>query len=1159
MEMQVNNSKLVVKLEFKGKEELQQLIAQIGKKYDIPVDIDISTAKLGVFRQYENRFRGLSQAAVDFTSQIGFAISGIKHIYSAMDKTLGVFIRTSSEFEQLRLRLFNLYQDTDRATAAFEKFRKVALDTPATLREVVEAGANLKAFGLDAEKVLESVQDLAAFMGINVVEAANAVGRAFAGGAGAALMLRDRGILELIRSFNGIDDLTKLTLPEFREAMLSTFKSAETGIAGSSARMADSYAGAMAQMQDAMDNLFAAVGDVFAPAIADFARAITPLIEKAGEFSVYQASLTLGMIAMNALIVKQTLALMAQRAAWAALSIEQQKQVKTMIMLMGVQKKGTILTMSFSAAVGALGAAFAAARTAVLAFLSAVPVVGWVLIGLSAAFVGLNALYKKNTKKIRNNIAAQKDLLEAANGDLRQKKETAEVTVELAEKYEELATKVRRSGEENKEMERIHSALQRRYPGIINSTGTYAEKLDAVRKMAGGARGEIRELTEEIHKNNIEMAQLDVQDKRVQAYDALAKEFTWYDTAFTGARATALAAIKEYKDGLLSTAEMSADRLRSLAAGMESLGKNTDAFYRAERASLLKTASLLKQAAMQKEKIASMELSGPGEENLGEGGGNEPPTEELPLSEVEKMLREYEALKKARFDLREKEIAEITAKIDEEIALYAVGSEKRKALEELLKYEVGLINEAYDKRLEEDERRHFEELKFYDSEYYEWKLVQIAKQAAAMEMSGADKELWIYDQIKALDEEKAEWTNRVLREFEDQYDAEMTHLGRLRDLGLATYSEIADKSWEYYRSLKAILEADGELSSEEAQLLAIYQKRAQAAQLAVNRESDLARYYNEIKFLDDGYYEWKKARIEEDVRTMELSEEQKFELVKARLDELKRELGIFEDEKRDKTLFGHMLDRLGVPKEEQNKIEGAFRDMANRISGIFSQMYNNLGLQRDKSLKDLEKRAKSERKTDVWLAKEKERINEEYEKKQRDMKRSEQKMQIASATVNTLEGITNALTIKPAWLAPVVAGAMGALGFAQVKLIAEQKFATGGLFRGKGSTTSDSNIIAVSDREYIVSADRVKQFGVGFFDALNFGGAEQIRKALSGFQMPVLAPVAVAPRATGFASGGHVGSAPERVRDVQMNVVLKCDGKELARAVARGKKKIIST
>jgi len=62
--------------------------------------------------------------------------------------------------------------------------------------------------------------------------------------------------------------------------------------------------------------------------------------------------------------------------------------------------------------------------------------------------------------------------------------------------------------------------------------------------------------------------------------------------------------------------------------------------------------------------------------------------------------------------------------------------------------------------------------------------------------------------------------------FEEKYETEMMHLGQLRDLGLATYSEVADKSWEYYRSLKAILEADGELSEEEKELLAIYQKRA---------------------------------------------------------------------------------------------------------------------------------------------------------------------------------------------------------------------------------------------------------------------------------------------------------------------------------------------
>ncbi|MDD3535708.1 MAG: hypothetical protein PHC50_06150 [Candidatus Cloacimonetes bacterium] len=1138
----MDNSKFVIKLEFKGKEELQQLIAQIGKQYNIPVDIDISTAKLGVFKEFEDRFRSLFESARQFSSQIGFAIQGIKQMYGVLDKVFGTVIRTSSEFEQLRLRLFNLYQDTDRASAAFEKFRKVALETPATLREVVGAGANLKAFGLDAENVLESVQDLAAFMGIDIVEAANAVGRAFAGGAGAAIMLRDRGILELIRSFHGIDDLSKLTLPEFREAMLSTFKSTETGIAGSSARMADSYAGAMAQMQDAMETLFAAIGDVLTPAIADFARAITPLIEKAAEFSTTQAAITVGLIVANALVVKQTLAVMADRAAWAALTIEQQKQIMTMMVLAGAQKTATISTITFSVAMKGLGAAFVAARTAVQSFVASIPVIGWVIIGVTAAFVGLNALFKKNTKEIRNNIAVQKDLLESTNKDLQQKKETAQVTVELAEKYEELTLKAKRSSDENKELERVHNALQKRYPGIISSTGTYAEKLDAVRKMAGDARGKIHSLTKEIHKNNIEMARLDVQDKRVNAYEELAKEFTWYDYFMKGARGTALKAIKGYKDELLSTAEMSAERLRSLAAGMESLGNNTEAFYRAERASLLKTASLLKQAAQQKEKIASMQAFGPEKDNDSGSGDKEPPGKEPPLSEVEKMLREYEALKKARFDLREKEIAEVSAKIDKEIALYEKGSKKRNALEELKAHEIKKINQEHDKRIEKDKAAHYDKLKFFDSEYYQWKREQIETEAEAMNMPKADKERWVFDQTKALDEA--------------QYDAVMSRMNQLRDLGLVTYSDIAKKAEEYYRKLEDILWADGELTEEEKELLAIYKKRYQEALLAVNRDSDIAKYYNEIKFLDKGYFEWKKARLREDVDALDILPAQKVALFKARLKELEKE---FEGFQGDKTLYGKIMDGVGLPKEQHSKVKGAFQEMANSITGIFSQMYNNLGLQRDRALVDLEKRAKNERKTDAWLAKEKERINEEYEKKQRTLKRTEQKMQIASATVNTLEGITNALTIKPAWLAPILAASVGALGFAQVKMIAEQKFASGGLFRGKGSTTSDSNIIAVSDNEYIVSADRVKRFGVGFFDALNFGGAEQIRKALNSIKMPTFAPVPAPVKTSGYAAGGQVPTVSSKPANIQMNITLKCDGKELARAVARGNKKIIST
>lgn len=57
--------------------------------------------------------------------------------------------------------------------------------------------------------MIKPTSDLAAFMGTTATEAAQALGRAFAGGAGAADILRERGILQLIRDTKGIEDLSK--------------------------------------------------------------------------------------------------------------------------------------------------------------------------------------------------------------------------------------------------------------------------------------------------------------------------------------------------------------------------------------------------------------------------------------------------------------------------------------------------------------------------------------------------------------------------------------------------------------------------------------------------------------------------------------------------------------------------------------------------------------------------------------------------------------------------------------------------------------------------------------------------------------------------------------------------------------------------------------
>tara|TARA_R100000353_G_scaffold27404_2_gene23100 strand:- start:4832 stop:7090 length:2259 start_codon:yes stop_codon:yes gene_type:complete len=171
-------------------------------------------------------------------------------------------VQTSMQFEAVKVRLNSMFGSVERGTKAFNTFNKVAATTPFTLSDVVEAGAALTAFGTNAEKMIKPTADLAAFMGVSATEAAQALGRAFAGGAGAADILRERGILQLIRDFKGIDDLSKVSLPDFRKALEETLLDPSAGIAGATDRLAQTMTGLVSNMSDAFTRMSAALGDL---------------------------------------------------------------------------------------------------------------------------------------------------------------------------------------------------------------------------------------------------------------------------------------------------------------------------------------------------------------------------------------------------------------------------------------------------------------------------------------------------------------------------------------------------------------------------------------------------------------------------------------------------------------------------------------------------------------------------------------------------------------------------------------------------------------------------------------------------------------------------------------------------------------------------------
>ena len=69
-------------------------------------------------------------------------------------------------------------------------------------------------------------------------------------------------------------------------------------------------------------------------------------------------------------------------------------------------------------------------------------------------------------------------------------------------------------------------------------------------------------------------------------------------------------------------------------------------------------------------------------------------------------------------------------------------------------------------------------------------------------------------------------------------------------------------------------------------------------------------------------------------------------------------------------------------------------------------------------------------------------------------------------------------------------------------------FATGGLVRGVGTSTSDSIPAMLSNGEYVISADAVRRYGTNFLDAVNSGKFTRMKTTI--------------PR---FADGGYVGDA----------------------------------
>jgi len=234
---------------------------------------EVASVSKSTANRVESAFSGVSAQF----AKLGLAINGFREAMHLIVAPIAGVVTASAKFETLQARLESLYGSADRAAEVFGRLKEVAATTPFAVDDIVAAGIALRSFGADAEKTIKPIADLAAFMGVNATEAAQAFGRAFAAGAGAADMLRERGVLALVASFKGIEDISKLTLPEFREALFDALVDPAAGVAGSTDRMAQTLTGAFSNLGDSAQQLSAALGDELRPALVEIIRFLTDL------------------------------------------------------------------------------------------------------------------------------------------------------------------------------------------------------------------------------------------------------------------------------------------------------------------------------------------------------------------------------------------------------------------------------------------------------------------------------------------------------------------------------------------------------------------------------------------------------------------------------------------------------------------------------------------------------------------------------------------------------------------------------------------------------------------------------------------------------------------------------------------------------------------
>jgi phage tail tape-measure protein len=209
--------------------------------------------------------RGAQRELSDFAAsargamgKIGGAIAGLG-IVAGTGALIKGFVSAGAEMEAFESRLTTLMGSASGARARLQELTDFAVETPFELTQIVAAETTLRGFGAAAERLMPGLIDMAAVMGGDLAQSATDLGKAWSQGAAGLESDAGRSLRKQIEDMSGVADATKMSLTEFREAMVSTL---DTGIfAGGAAKLSMTFNGMVSNLTDSWGGFARDVAD----------------------------------------------------------------------------------------------------------------------------------------------------------------------------------------------------------------------------------------------------------------------------------------------------------------------------------------------------------------------------------------------------------------------------------------------------------------------------------------------------------------------------------------------------------------------------------------------------------------------------------------------------------------------------------------------------------------------------------------------------------------------------------------------------------------------------------------------------------------------------------------------------------------------------------